>query len=148
MTRSKSEKELWDALQALDDDLLNPNLSEELLDQELKASGVDAIALSNRGREFIATAKGEERLSWQLRAQERRDRLAATVERTRATVSSDMDRTAILARLEVLRVGNPAVGTAINMAARKRKPEESTDEELKALLEEMEALRAIEESGE
>jgi hypothetical protein len=56
-----------------------------------------------------------------------------------------MNRGAILARLDELRATDPNVGAAIKMAARKRKPEQSTDEELRALLVEMEALQSIEE---
>jgi transposase InsO family protein len=43
-----------------------------------------------------------------------------------------------------LRATDPNVGAAIRMAARKRRPEESSDEELRQLLEQMEALRSIE----
>lgn len=59
-----------------------------------------------------------------------------------------MDRKAILGRLDELRANDSNVGTAIRMAARKRKPEESTDEELRALLDEMETLRALDGNAE
>jgi hypothetical protein len=143
-TKGKTEKELWTALEELDDDLLDLNVPEVLLDEELTALGVDPAALAKRANEFIAKAREDERLSWQARAQERRAELEARVSKAGTKVPADMDRTAMLARLDQLRASHPNVGSAIKMAARKRKPEESTDDELRNLLEEMEALRAIE----
>lgn len=146
-TKGKTEKELWQALEGLDDDLLDLDLPEAVVDGELKALGVDPAALAKRGQEFVAVVKDEERLSWQVRAKESRARLEALAAESRAKVPADMGRQAMLLRLDELRRTDPTVGTAIKMAARKRKPEESTDDELRALLEEMEALRAIEGSG-
>lgn len=130
-------------LESLDDDLLDVDLS--AIDDELKALGVDPGALAKRASEFVAKAKDEERLAWQDRARERRAQLEARASKAATRVPANMDRAATLARLDELRVRDAAVGSAITMAARKRKPEESTDEELKALLEEMEALRAIQD---
>jgi hypothetical protein len=146
-TKGKTEKELWQALEGLDADLLDPGLPESVVDDELKALGVDPQALAKRASEFVAVVKEEERLSWQERAQQSRARLEALAAGSKANVPSDMGRQAMLLRLDELRKTDPNVGTAIKMAARKRKPEESTDDELRALLEEMEALRAIEGSG-
>lgn len=143
-TKGKTEKELWSALEGLDDDLLDLHLPEAVLDEELKAMGIDPSLLAKRGREFVTKAKEEERLSWQKRAQERRSQLQARASKAAEIRPAAMDRRAILARLDELRATDPNVGTAIRMAARKRRPEESTDDELKALLDEMEALRAIE----
>lgn len=146
-TKGKTEKELWQALEGLDADLLDPGLPESIVDDELKSLGVDPQALARRASEFVAVVKEEERLSWQERAQQSRARLEALAAGSKADVPSDMGRQAMLLRLDELRKTDPNVGTAIKMAARKRKPEESTDDELRALLEEMEALRAIEGSG-
>ncbi len=146
-TKGKTEKELWQALEGLDADLLDPELPESAVDDELKALGIDPLALAKRASEFVAVVKEEERLSWQERAQQSRARLEALAAGSKANVPSDMGRQAMLLRLDELRKTDPNVGTAIKMAARKRKPEESTDDELRALLEEMEALRAIEGSG-
>lgn len=146
-TKGKTEKELWQALEGLDADLLDPGLPESVVDDELKALGVDPLALAKRASEFVAVVKEEERLSWQERAHQSRAQLEALAAGSKANVPSDMGRQAMLLRLDELRKTDPNVGTAIKMAARKRKPEESTDDELRALLEEMEALRAIEGSG-
>jgi hypothetical protein len=145
--KTETEKELWQALEGLDADLLDPGLPESVVDDELKALGVDPLALAKRASEFVAVVKEEERLSWLERTQQNRARLEALAAGSKANVPSDMGRRAMLLRLDELRRTDPNVGTAIKMAARKRKPEESTDDELRALLEEMEALRAIEGSG-
>ena len=143
-TKSKTDKELWEAFERLDDDLLDPDLPESALDHELKTVGIDPVDLGKRAAEFVARAKEDERLSWQVRANERRSRLAGLVSVADSGRPAYMDRKAMLARLEALRAADPEIGTAIKMAARKRKPEESTDDELRALVEEMEALRSIE----
>ena len=92
----------------------------------------------------MALAKEQERLSWQVRAQRNREQLQALATGSKTRVPLGMSRQQILARLDELRQANDEIGTAIKMAAHKRKAEESTDEELRALLEEMEALRAME----
>ena len=143
-TKSKTDKELWRALDDLDEDLLSADLPEGVVDEELKAMGVDPAALAKRGVAFVTQAKEAERLSWQVRAEERRARLRERASSAPTKVPATMTRTAILARLDELRATDPNVGTAIKMAAHKRKAEGSTDDELRALLEEMEALRAIE----
>lgn len=143
-TKGKTDKELWKALEGLDDDLLNVDLPDGAVDDELKAIGVDPAALARRASEFVEKAKEDERLSWQVRARQRQAQLQARASKAKSRVPADMARTAILARLDELRAVDPEVGTAIKMAARKRKPEESTDDELRALLEEMEALREME----
>lgn len=143
-TKRMTDEELWAALTALDDDLLNPVYPEAAIDEELEKMGVDPTALALRGAEFVAKAKEDERLSWQARAQERKVRLQAIASQATSKLPALMGRAAILAKLDQLRTADPNVGTAVTMAARKRKPEESTDEELRTLLEEMEALRAIE----
>jgi hypothetical protein len=144
--KGRTDDELWVALEGLDEDLLDPHLPEALVDDELKAIGVDPMALGARGAEFVQQIKEEERLSWQTRAQERRAQLAAQASKAAIEIPASMGRQLVLARLEELRNTNSTVGNAIRMAARKRKPEESTDEELRLLLQEMETLRAMEEA--
>lgn len=140
--KAKSDLELWKALDGLDDDLLDLRVSESVVDEELNALEIDATELGKRALEFVAVVKERERLSWQRRAEQRR----AELEKRTATMTlpRGMSRQELLDRLEELRSADSRVGTAIKMAARKRKPEESSDEELRLLIEEMEALRAIE----
>ncbi len=143
-TTDKSDQELWNGLGSLDDDLLDLDLPDEVVDDELRAIGVDPTALAERGVQFVAKVREEERLSWQAQARARRAALETRASKAIGRVPADMDRVGILARLDELRAADSRVGAAIKMAARKRKPEQSTDDELRTLLEEMEALRAIE----
>lgn len=142
-TKSKTENELWLALQTLDDDLLNTDLPEAVVDAELKALGVDPVALAKRASVFVLQVKEQERLSWQTRAREQKDRLEVLASQSVSSLPALMSRQQVLDRLDELRQADVDVGPAIKMAARKRKPEQSTDEELRVLLEEMEALRSI-----
>jgi hypothetical protein len=106
-TKGKTEKELWQALEGLDADLLDPGLPESAVDDELKALGVDPLALAKRASEFVAVVKEEERLSWQERAQQSRARLEALAAGSKANVPSDMGRQAMLLRLDELRKTDP-----------------------------------------
>lgn len=141
-SKGATDNELWRALASLDDDLLDPNLPETAVDANLAALGVDAEGLAKRGLAFITTLHEEQRLSWQVSAKKRQTEMERRA--ARVDVSPEMDRASLLSRIEELRATDPQVGTAIQMAARKRKPEESTDEELRVLLQEMETLRALE----
>jgi hypothetical protein len=143
-TKGKTDSELWAALEGLDDDLLDVGVSEQAIDDQLKSLGVDPSALGRRGAEFVTQAKDQERLAWQGEARARQAELRRRASGFKTEVPRGMTREAVLARLEELRTATPELGTAIRMAARKRKPEESSDDELRTLLEEMEALRAIE----
>jgi hypothetical protein len=144
-TKGRTEQELWSALEGLDDDLLDPDVPSALVDEALRSMGLDPSIVTQRGIHFVNEVTGDGRLAWQARAREQRAQLEAKA--SRATAVAGLDRAAVLARLEQLRAADPGVGSAIQMAARKRKPEESTDDELRALLEQMEALRAIEDDA-
>lgn len=87
-------------------------------------------------------ADDAERLSWQRRAAQRRAELEAKLPTHR---TATMTRDAMLARLDELRAATPGTREAIRMAARKREPQASSDDELRLLLDEMEALRALED---
>lgn len=144
-TTGKTDEELWRALEGLDDDLLDPDLPEDAVDKELLSLGIDPVALARRTTKFVQSVKEEERLSWQELARRRKVELESLASQHASVVDLKMSRAAILARLDELRAKDPMVGSAIRMAARKRRPEESTDDELRLLLQEMEALRAIDD---
>jgi len=145
--KGRTDKELWTALACSDDDLLDPDMPESLVNQELLGVGIDPQALAERAIQFVVQAKEDERLSWQAEAQRTRERLKSLVAESNSRLRHDMTRAEILTRLDELRRADENIGSAIRMAARKRKPEESSDSELRALLDEMEALRAIERGG-
>ncbi len=143
--KQQGDKALWEALENLDDDLLDPNMPDAEVDATLRDMGVDPKALAAGGRQLGRALGDKKRLAWQDAARTKQKalrRIAAS-----APVVGEMNREEMLARLDELRAEDPVLGTAIKAAARKRKPEESTDEDLRSLLEDMEALRAIEKGG-
>lgn len=142
-SKGRTDKDIWLALQMIEDDLLDPSLPDDTVEDELRELGLDPEMLAKIGTEFVGVLREKERLSWQTKALERRAQLEARV--SAAKIASDMDRNAILARLNELRASSAKLGTAIMLAARKRKPEESNDNELRDLWEEMEMLRAMED---
>jgi len=138
----KSDKDLWLALEGLENDLLDPDMPAEQVASQLRQLGLDPDKLAATGRAVGADLAERERLAWREKAQRRRDELRRSA--ATAKVPPDMDREAMIARLDELRAVDLEVGTAIRAAARKRRAEESSDEDLRSLLEDMEALRAIE----
>ena len=62
----------------------------------------------------------------------------------KVSIPTGMPRTEVLSRLNDLR-RNPKFGAPIMTAFHKRKPEESSDEDLRMLLEDIEELRALQE---
>lgn len=144
--KAKTDTELWCALEGLDDDLLDPALPTDIVADELRKLGLDPVALAKMGSGVVAQLQEQERLSWRAKALEKRARLEGRG--ARVTVPAGMSKAAMLARLEELRSSHPRMGTAVVAAFRKRKPEESTDEELRGLLEDMELLRSIEDDEE
>lgn len=146
-SKPKTGAELWEGVEGLDDDLLDPNMPEDLVIDEIKGMGLDPDDLKAKGTKIAAQLRDRERLSWQVRALESRRRLEARAACAQQVLPG-MDRPALLARLDELRAADSTLGGAIKMAARKRKPEESTDEELGALIEEMEMLRAMQDDEE
>lgn len=138
-----SDRALWSTLRSLDEDLLDDRLTDVLVDEELSALGIDPDSLGRRGVEFVKAVQEEDRLSWRVRAEERRSQLQARASADIVALPDDLDRQGLLARLDELRNSGTTLQDTIKMAARKRKPEESTIEELRALVQEMEILRAI-----
>jgi hypothetical protein len=143
--KDRTDAELWAALEALRDDPLDPAMPREVVDQALRGGGVDPDALRKKGAELVAKLREEHRLSWQTEARRRRDAMDRRA--TRAIVPPGMPRDEVLERLNDLR-GNPKFGAPIMTAFRKRKLEESSDEDLRMLLEDIEELRALETADE
>ncbi len=149
--KDRTDHELWQALENLDDplDARTPSASVDAL---LRKDGIDPEALADEGARFVAAlAQKKARPAWQEAAQRKKEAFARLVRPSDAGNPSTsgwagellkLSRDAILSRLDALRT-DPRFGTQIATAFHKRKPEESSDEELRALLEDMEDLRAL-----
>jgi hypothetical protein len=145
-SKGTTDAELWEALEGLDDDFVDANFPEAEADARLVALGLDPLELNTSGEAFVARVREQERLAWMDVARRNRDRLEAGA--SKVSRVQTMTKGEILARLDELRKADPEVDTVIVLAARKRKAEESTVEELQALLEDVETLRAIERGDE
>jgi hypothetical protein len=138
--KDRTDAELWQALEALGDDPLDAAVSREVLDGALRNAGVDPQALRTRGAEFVSKLREQHRLAWQDQARRRRDSMRQRT--TKVVVPPGTPRSEILGRLDDLR-RNPKYGAPIMTAFHKRKPEESSDDDLRMLLEDVEELRAL-----
>ncbi len=138
--KDRTDAELWEALKALADDPLDPSVPRDVLDRALRDAGVDPDAVSARGAEFVSKLQEEHRLAWQQEARRRRDAMRQLA--TKVTIPPGMPRDEMLRRLNDLR-RNAKFGPPITTAFHKRKPEESSDEDLRMLLEDVEELRAL-----
>lgn len=139
-SKAKTDKELWSFLESLNDDLLDPDLPEDIVDEELRELGLDPNVIAKKGIEFINQRQERERLSWQTKARERAAHFEARTPKTK--VPPNMDRQTILRRIDEIQKTYP---DTIKMAARNRRAEESSDEDLRGLLEDMEMLCAMKE---
>lgn len=131
--------ELW-----LDATWLDEQLSPaDEVDQELRRLGLEPEALEAKAQALINTLSAQQE-SWQDRAikleqQSQRRMSEATARRPPQPAQS---RQALLAALELARQ-DPIFGQQVATFFRQRQRAEATDHELEALLEDIEALRAL-----
>ena len=129
------EDDELDRLLAMDDDAL---------DRELREGGFDPEAIRARGAalggELVARRA---RLAWQAGAQDALDRVRARFDR-RPPRTERLPRTELLARIAHART-DPRLAQPVAVMFRNRSADEASDEELEAILDEIEALVAHED---
>lgn len=135
------DKALDDLEAALAEDLLDPSTPVDVVEQYLRDAGGNPDKIRTEGVALVHELLEQRRLAWQRKARQRIARRAPLLERV-AQLSA-MTKEQLVDRLRDLR-GDPQLGAPVAAAFRKRQPEESTPEELRSLLEEIETLRAIE----
>jgi hypothetical protein len=151
----KTLSELEEALAA--DYAMNAPLEE--LEADLARRGIDPARIAARARELAvsrsAAAAGEADFAggsgqspakssdqdWRTRARERLTAARAKIRRV-AGDYAELTRDQLLARLEALRT-HPSLSSPVVAAFRKRDPAESSDDDLRAMLADMESLVAI-----
>ncbi len=139
-TNSRTDEELWGAVQALDRDLLDPATPTEVIDSAVGAIGLDPGSLRAEGRAFAAALLDEKRRGWMKVARQKIDSMRS---RARSTTDfASMNKQMLLAELDRRRT-HATAGGEIRAAFRDRKPEESSEDDLRALLEEMERVEAM-----
>jgi hypothetical protein len=144
VTKKKKEQrtdaETWDAIQAeMELDRIK-SLTPEEVNAEIRAAGGDPEAIGQRGAELAKKLLAERGMDWKARAAARR---AETEKRAGAMPSfAAMPRTELLARIAAAR-SDKRFSAPVVAAFRKRREEEASDDELRALLEEIELLRRM-----
>jgi hypothetical protein len=142
--KKRTDAELWTAIEdmAAEDEMERiAALSEEELDAELRADGFDPEAIGARGealaKELLAS---RERLAWQ---KEMHEKLAAFREVAAASRTKEkLPRAEIRRRLDVARA-DPRFAAPVAALFQKKTEEASTDEELQALLDQIELLAKL-----
>jgi len=137
--KSLTEQQLLERLdESLAKDVLTDAYSPDEVNAAIRAAGGDPAALGQRGAELVKQLLKERRLSWREAAKQS---LAET-----QSVSDDADL-ATLSREQLLRAieearKEPSLSGVVG-AFHKRKPEQASQEELRALLSEMRTLGFI-----
>ena len=144
-TKKKTPGEAWNAMREADlDDLVDEidAMSPDEVDRALDAAGGDAAGTARRGAAQVDGLKERHaRLAWQ---DEARAKLAAS----RATFAAvrarrpKLPREELLARIDAAQK-DPRFAAPVVTFFRKRTTAETTDEELEALLDEIEAAREL-----
>jgi hypothetical protein len=128
-----------------DDDLAEIEaMSPAELDASIRAEGGDPEGIRARGVRLIEELmERRQRLAWQAKA--RGDMEGAFAKMAEAPKTPKLPRPELLAKIEAAR-SDGRFKAPLAAAFRKRTAEESTDDELRRLLDEIEMLRMLEES--
>jgi hypothetical protein len=139
-SKPKSVRQAWESLTADAELDRIKHLSSAALDAEIRADGGDPAAIGGRGAALAKKLLGERGLDWKSRA---KGRAAEATKRIGSWPSfAGLVRGELLARLETLRT-DARFSAPVVAAFRKRTAEEASDDELRAILEEVEVLRRL-----
>jgi hypothetical protein len=146
----RTPKETWDAIrrQAEQDEIdrfLAKTPAE--VDASLRARGHDPAAVRAEGEAFVKKLRAEQagspRPAWQVEAAEGLAREQARFE-ARVPKYAGLSRAQLVERLSAARTSS-RFAQPVAVMFRNRKPEEATEEELRAILEEIDALGEVNE---
>jgi hypothetical protein len=148
-TKKKTPGEAWNAMREADlDDLVDEidAMSPDEVDRALDAAGGDAAGTAKRALAQIAALKERHaRLAWQDEARAKLEAGRAAFAAVRAR-RPKLTREELLARIDAAQK-DARFATPIVTFFRKRTSAETTDEELEALLDEIETARELEGRG-
>jgi hypothetical protein len=142
--KSSDAKLLMDLRGQLAADVLADDYPVEAVREEIRELGGDPSDISARGAAFARTLIDERRLGWRSAARAKMDR---TPPRERSTIRNTLDRATLVARLDAIRT-SPAAGGIVSAAFRKKSRDESSDEELAALYDDIQELLALADEDE
>lgn len=141
MPKQRTEAGLVDAIEDLDQDVLAETYSPDDVDAELKVAGADPKEVGVWGADLVKTLKKRRRLAWQADAQRVRDALQQKL--AGRPIVAALPRAELIARIEAAKK-DPRLQGSLAMAARNLAGEVS-DEELRQLVEDIEALALLAE---
>jgi hypothetical protein len=143
-TKKRDPREIVRAIDRIAEDVLDPDYPDELVDEDLREMGLDPEAVGRRGADLAARLLAERREALRDEAiaagAPLADRLAEAKEKPRRTREQMLER---IARADA----DPRYAGQLGLAARGRRPEEPTDDELAALCEKLDALGIPEPDG-
>lgn len=128
--------------ESLADDTLTDRVSADEFDQDLRDAGGDPAAIGKRGAALVQALLEKRRLAWQDAARSKQETFRSRAAERGAAARPRRTREAKLSSINAYRA-DPAMGNAVTVSFRKRKPEESTDEELDEMLDELELLHEM-----
>jgi len=139
-----------DALRLFTESLAAEVLSDRVtpaeVDQDLRDAGGDPDAIGQRGAALVQALLEKRRLAWQDAAREKQEAFRARAAARKAAPRPRQTREEMLATINAYR-GDSTIASALTVSFRKRKPEESSDDELAELLDEIELLRDMKANG-
>jgi hypothetical protein len=143
--KTRTDEELLDVIEQAeaDADLAEiAAMTPAEVDAAIRAEGGDPDAIAARGLRLVEELmERRDRLQWQAKA--RGDMEAALAKMAQAPKTPKLPRAELLARLTAAR-SDARFNAPIAAAFRKRTAEESTDDEIRRLLDEIEMLRILE----
>lgn len=146
-TKPKDEDEALRLFtESLAADIFTEHVSKAEVDQDLRDAGGDPEAIGKRGAALVQELLEKRRLDWQAQARAKQAAFASRAAERRNTPKPRRSREELLTAINAYRA-DPAMGDAVSFSFRKRKPEESTDDELAELLDELELLREMKTDG-
>lgn len=146
-TKPKDEDEALRLFtESLAADIFTERVSKTEVDQDLRDAGGNPEEIGKQGAALVRELLEARRLNWQTQARAKQAALAARLAERHAAPRPRRSRDEMLAAINAHRT-DPAMGAAVSVSFRKRKPEESTDDELAELLDELELLREMKTDG-
>jgi hypothetical protein len=145
-SKKLTDGELVDALSSkLDDSILSSDYPIDDVQRELREAGTDPNEIGRWGSALVVELAKKRRLAWQTKAIKARDAMQSKL--ARRTVIAEMTRADLLRRIEEAK-HNPRLTGPVSLAARNLSEAASTDDALRELVEDLEALALLTDTPE
>jgi hypothetical protein len=140
--KKRTDDEVVKALTSLDDGILSEEYPIDEVDKGLRQEGADPDEIGQWGRDLVAELARKRRLSWQKGAAKRRELMQAKLARRRAVEA--MPRAELLRRINDAK-RDPRLTGPVALAARSLNEQASSDDALREVVEDLEALALLSE---